>query len=217
MELHIKVLVEHTLSPNDYLYLYYLVNRKLCPINLKVNLNILEEKGFIKILERDKIQARQKSINIFKYEDTSKFPVQVPKESEAVNAVEHLREDAGRSIALNDVDGWIESWRNLFPRGIKTGGYPVRGTRNGCLKKMKKFVKSNPDTTLDHIFNATKRYIEERRQYKYSYMKLADYFIEKEGGSMLESYLEEDFLREKDGHIPLLDDEVTVKRLTDDI
>lgn len=216
MELKIDVLVEHSLDPNEYVYLYYLVHDKILPINMTIDTKRLELLGFVKILD-NKVQVRQKAINLFKEIDFSKFPVQASEEPESVNYVEHLKKDVENNIILNNVDSWIESWRNLFPRGVKTAGYPVRGTLKGCTKKMKKFVKNNPDTTVEKIFNATKRYIEERRQFKYAYMKIADYFIEKDGGSLLDSYLEEDFIRDKKGQAPLLDDELSTNKLTDDI
>ncbi len=89
------------------------------------------------------------------------------------------------------VEDWIQDWRSLFPKGVKTSGYPVRGSKGGCIKKMKKFMKEHPDVTKEQIYEATKNYIEKKRREGYSCTKVADHFIEKDKSSILESYIEE--------------------------
>ena len=85
---------------------------------------------------------------------------------------------------------WIEEYRNKFPKGILTGNRPVRGDKQGCLKKMNAFLKANPETTKEQIFEATDLYIQKSKANGYDRMTCADYFIEKNGASMLSSYLE---------------------------
>tara|TARA_R110000803_G_scaffold71102_4_gene134180 strand:+ start:19137 stop:19754 length:618 start_codon:yes stop_codon:yes gene_type:complete len=205
MELRMNVLVEHSLTPNEFVYLYYLVNGKMLPITINITLIPLQEKGFIKIMPEGKVQVRQKTINLFKLPITS----EEKQITEAVNNSQKLS---------TTVDQWISEWRDLFPMKIKTGGYPVRGTKQGCIKKMKSFIKANPGVTKEMIFKATKRYLEERRQTGYAYMKMADYFINKDGASMLETYIEIDYLRKQEGKSPLLDEfDPSVNNLTDDI
>lgn len=85
---------------------------------------------------------------------------------------------------------WIEDYRNKFPKGILTGNRPVRGDKQGCLKKMNTFLKANPETTKEQIFEATDLYIQKSKANGYDRMTCADYFIEKNGASMLSSYLE---------------------------
>lgn len=87
-------------------------------------------------------------------------------------------------------DEWIEEWKNLFPKGIKTGGLPVRSAVSGCKVKMNKFIKEY-DYTVDEIFQATKQYIEQKERERYSYMKTAVYFIEKDKQSTLAAYCDE--------------------------
>ena len=75
---------------------------------------------------------------------------------------------------------------------------------------MKKFIKNHKEVTKEQIFKATELYVEEKKRVRYAYMRIADYFIEKDGGSLLESYVEQ------------LDDNETVSdqrvnTLTDDI
>jgi hypothetical protein len=166
MELDIKLLVENKLTPNSYVYLYYLVNDMICPIPLpSVSLTNLENRKYIKILSGRQI-ARRKARVLIDPEYVYAEPVEI-------------------------VENWIEEWRELFPAGVKTGGYYVRGSKAGCLKKMKSFLKLNKKVTKNQIMSATKLYINESRSRRYSYMKMADYFINKDGTSMLESYLEQ--------------------------
>jgi len=166
MELDIKLLVEAKLTPNSYVYLYYLVHKMLNPITMDINLKSLESKGFIKIME-NKIIARNKAVKLVEGEPYV------------------YQEEVYR------VEEWIQEWRELFPKGIKSGGHLVRGSKQGCTKKMKAFVNKTKDVTKDKIFRATSRYLSERRSARYSYCKVADYFISKDGMSMLESYIEQ--------------------------
>lgn len=80
---------------------------------------------------------------------------------------------------------WIEDWYDLFPKGIKSGGYYVRTSIKDCDKKMYKFLADNSGFTKDIILEATKRYVEEMKSKNYSMMKLAPNFIYKDQISML--------------------------------
>lgn len=89
---------------------------------------------------------------------------------------------------------WIEDWYDLFPKGIKSGGYYVRTSIKECDKKMFRFLTDNPTFTKDLILAATKNYVEDMKSKSYSMMKLAPNFILKDGVSMLsgccEAYVE---------------------------
>ena len=80
---------------------------------------------------------------------------------------------------------WIETWYDLFPKGVKSGGYYVRTSIKDCDKKMFKFLIDNSEFTKDIILEATKSYIEDMKSKNYSMMKLAPNFIYKDGISML--------------------------------
>lgn len=84
----------------------------------------------------------------------------------------------------NNVANWIDEWRMLFPEGKNFAGYPYRGDRGGCLKKMIAWCNSNPQYTKEAIFSATKEHI---RRYRgnYTYLQQAHYFISKDGISTL--------------------------------
>lgn len=141
----------------------------ICPIPLPdTNLSMLEKKGYIKITAEGKIVARTKAIEL------------VDTEGQYVYKEPTFR-----------VEEWIDEWRALFPEGIKSGGHYVKGSASGCLKKMKEFVKAHPKVLKYQIIEATKKYVEEYRQKRYAYMKVADYFIAKDGSSVLEAYIEQ--------------------------
>lgn len=80
---------------------------------------------------------------------------------------------------------WINEWLEMFPRGVKSGGYYIKTDLNGCRKKMRKFTSTHPEYTKETIIKATQNYINRCEHNGYQYMKIAPYFIEKDGVSML--------------------------------
>ena len=80
---------------------------------------------------------------------------------------------------------WIDEWVDLFPVGIKSGGYYVKSNAQDCLKKMTRFVKKYPDFDRELIFDVTRKYISNLSMNSYKGMQLAHYFIEKNGISSL--------------------------------
>jgi DNA-directed RNA polymerase beta' subunit len=84
-----------------------------------------------------------------------------------------------------NVESWINEWRNLWPKGVRSGGYYIRGNRENVLYKMKLFLEFYPYCTKDLIFKATKNYIEKMAIDGYKYSKLAHYFIMKDDTSIL--------------------------------
>jgi hypothetical protein len=93
-------------------------------------------------------------------------------------------------VNSNNVKEWIQEWRLLWPEGVKTMGRPVRGDKSGCLKKMTTFIKSER-VTKDEIFEATKIYVFEKKRDDYKAMTCADYFINKDGISVLSALIED--------------------------
>tara|TARA_Y100000310_G_scaffold245879_1_gene250920 strand:+ start:3485 stop:4048 length:564 start_codon:yes stop_codon:yes gene_type:complete len=168
MEVDIDLLVENNLTPDEYVFLYYLAKSQIYSVNLVTDYEKLEKAGLIKI--GDRIYIRKKGSDLIN-----------TKRSEVI-----------KTAPLEDtVAVWIDNWRSLFPQGVKTAGYAIRGTRGGCAKKMKKFMREHKEVTKEQIFKATELYVEEKRRVRYAYMRIADYFIEKDGGSLLESYVEQ--------------------------
>lgn len=158
----LDVLEKKRLNPTQYVYLYLKAVHKINAID-----SISEED--LEMLEDEGyikisdngVVLRQVSLDLFKT----------------------LVED-------NSMD-WIEEWRQLFPLGVKMAGYAVRGDKQNCTKKMKSFMKKYPDFTKEDIFDATRAYIDDRRKDNWNYIKLAHYFIEKDGASSLAALCED--------------------------
>lgn len=92
------------------------------------------------------------------------------------------------SIKVTDL---VDQYRDLFPKGTNRDGYPYKGDKQGCVKKMNRFIKLNPEFTPDVILQATQKYINEKRKDNFNYMHLAHYFIEKNGVSALSAFCEQ--------------------------
>jgi len=88
------------------------------------------------------------------------------------------------------VEDWIDIWYNLFPKGVKSGGYLVRSDKHGCTNKMKKFIKKYPEFTKDIILKATYDYLQYYRMKNWNFVSLAHYFIEKNSMSILSGQCE---------------------------
>jgi len=94
-------------------------------------------------------------------------------------------------VSPDNVESWIGEWRELFPKGVKSGGRPVRGDKQGVLKKMRGFCKKHPQFKKKDIFIATQLYVFEKSRDRYNYMQCADYFIDKNNTSLLASFIED--------------------------
>jgi hypothetical protein len=115
--------------------------------------------GYIKLIEDDGVELRQKTLDLF-------------------------------SIVNSNASNWIEDWRKIFPAGSNADGFRYRGDKQGCLRKMNKFLKNHRAVSKEIIFTATKKYIERYKLKNYAYSKQAHYFIEKDGVSTLASEIE---------------------------
>lgn len=82
-------------------------------------------------------------------------------------------------------------FRQLFPKGIRSGGYLVKSTKNSCLAKLKGFKRNYPEFSDEIIIKATHAYVSRKSREGYTHMKLAPYFIEKDGVSMLAAECEQ--------------------------
>lgn len=170
------ILDEYRMTPNDYVYLAALMEDKepMKNIYLKLNIKHLTMKGFIEIHDGD-AYITDKTREMFK----------IPREgfvSPKIN-LGFSSPDSMKSLA--------EKYRSYFPKGVRSGGYLVRGTKESCEKKLKAFIRKYPDYDESIILEATKRYINRKAKEAYTHMKLAPYFIEKDGISMLAAECEE--------------------------
>jgi hypothetical protein len=86
---------------------------------------------------------------------------------------------------------FVEEYYQLWPKGIMSGGYAVKSGRDACASKLRTFMKKNPLYTQQIILQATSNYIQRCKGNDYQFMKLANYFISKDGISVLETCCEE--------------------------
>lgn len=104
-----------------------------------------------------------------------------------------LREEGKKILGepdLDDVKELAKKMIDLFPIGIKSGGYPVRASVNDVTDKLKKFLKNNK-YTHEEILKATERYVNRKKLENYSFMQRIIYFIEKDKFSSLASEIED--------------------------
>lgn len=88
----------------------------------------------------------------------------------------------------NNFQQFLDSWYDLWPKGIKSGGYYVKTDKNGCGKNLQKFIKNNPNISKETILKATEKYLMDMKDRNYSMCKLAPYFVYKDNLSLLEGY-----------------------------
>ena len=80
--------------------------------------------------------------------------------------------------------------RELFPAGVKSGGYLVRNSEVDIANKLRGFFKKHK-YSHEEVLEATKRYVERKRSEGWKFMQRAIYFIEKDGSSTLASECDE--------------------------
>jgi len=80
--------------------------------------------------------------------------------------------------------------RDLFPVGVKSGGYPVRSSVVDIADKLRKFFKKHKSYTQEQVLEATTKYVNRKKNEGYSYMQKAVFFIEKDGMSTLASEID---------------------------
>ena len=86
-----------------------------------------------------------------------------------------------------------EEFRAVFSKdglgkeGLKIGSM---GDKQAIIKKLKKWFRLYPDKTMDDVLATAKFYVESFNG-DYKYMKQADYFIEKDGQSVLSALIDE--------------------------
>jgi hypothetical protein len=91
----------------------------------------------------------------------------------------------------SDFGSFVEEFYNLWPRGIMSGGYAVKSGKASCSTKLRTFLKDHKEYTQEIVLQATKNYIEKCKFNGYQYMKLANYFINKDGVSVLETWCDQ--------------------------
>lgn len=93
-----------------------------------------------------------------------------------------------------DFENLLTLYADLWPKKIKTGNRLVRRSANSLRGKLKAFTNLRKDVTPNEILEATSVYIASAKRQGYDFMQCADYFINKNKSSELESHV--DLLKE---------------------
>lgn len=102
-----------------------------------------------------------------------------------------LKEDGSYGLIQSRATSWFDEWYELWPKGIKSGGYLVRSDPKNCKVKMIKFRKSYPEFTPEIIIEGTQSYLSSLKKKDYAFIQIAHYFINKDNNSTLYSYCAE--------------------------
>lgn len=98
----------------------------------------------------------------------------------------------GKTVEMFDTDPeerFVQQYRSLFEVSGRIG---IMGDRKSCIRKMRLFMKENPEYSHDIILRAAKMYINgERNNENFRYLQRADYTINKNKESRLAIYCEE--------------------------
>lgn len=95
-----------------------------------------------------------------------------------------------KTIPKKDYTELARKLQKIFPQGRKgTTAYYWRGTVNEINTKLKAFFNKYPKTKEEVIIKATENYVKSFKG-NTTYMQLLKYFIEKDGGSALASFIE---------------------------
>ena len=85
---------------------------------------------------------------------------------------------------LDSLSELAERLINIYPQGVKSGGYPVRGSKVDVTDKLRKFFKKHK-YTHEQVIQATQKYVDRKREESWAYMQRLVYFIEKDNSSNL--------------------------------
>lgn len=172
-EVDIEKLISNDIDINLYLFIQFVKNQNypLLEKYVKFNSKFFSEGSINYLL----------SIDLIKFRSGEEYTLQNLEVTAKYNKIFEPKISKNNS----KVEDWIEEWYSLWPKGVKSGYYPVRSGLKGCLTKMKKFVKDNPDLSPDVIISATKEYLDRSRSNNYNYIQLAHNFISKNNISTL--------------------------------
>lgn len=165
----------------DIFILNCIKNEEINLLNTSLKLDNTVSDHITNLLERQVIYAKDNFYEISYQYNKALFPTK----SEV-------------QVKVPDISELVEEYRNIFPKGNNSQGYPYKGDKMGCTAKLKRFKKTYPEYSNDTILSATKRYVNEKRKDGFAYMKLAHYFIEKNGVSDLAALCEQINNGEKD-------------------
>jgi hypothetical protein len=174
-------LTQYNLSMNQLLILYCVsYNKKAILDEYTTRIQTLSKDDFMQLIGNCYLLNKNTT-------DTSIYFSQLEVTNDGQKLLNDLLVQRHKSNTLT----WVLEYYELFPKGIKSGGYYIKTDLKGCEKKLLDFLKKNPNFSKENILDATNLYLTEMKQRGYHMCKLAPYFIEKDGISMLAGYCEQ--------------------------
>lgn len=170
IECDIEKLYKEGLSPTSYCYLYSLFKKERFLFEEAIPISVIND-------------LRQKGYLMY---DPDNNPLVTQKFKDFIQE----REDT------KNVAKWIDEYNHLFPTGVHNGGRPIRSSRSNCIKKMNAFLNEHKKITKADILEATDIYLRKKQKENYAYTVSSDYFISKDGISLLLSIIEDSAARE---------------------
>jgi hypothetical protein len=197
-EIDIEKLIDYGLSTNQYLLCQFVYQQNYSLMNEYMSIfGAFKASDFEYIINNEYIglNNKEKGYRFSNFYITTKFINQFIEKPD----IDKLKGES--------VDDWIDIWYNLFPKGIKTMGYLVRSDKNGCIIKLKKFIKTHKHITKEIILKATYDYVQYFRLNNWQGIQVGHYFINKNGVSNLASLCESIIEKIEEGKSVNLDTE----------
>jgi hypothetical protein len=88
----------------------------------------------------------------------------------------------------DDFEILLNTYSELWPKGVKSGGRLIRKTPASLKTKMQAFVNKRKDLPFEAIIQGTAAYLKEKKKEGWAYTISSDYFILKNSASELESW-----------------------------
>lgn len=178
VNIDVEKLMDYNVSFNQYMFLHFIYQKQQAMFDTYISIfdKFFDKNSLDQLLDQDYLSLNDVRLG-YRFSNMNVTP----------KFIDHFIEKPFISkLAKEKVEDWIDEWYELWPKGVKSGGSTlVRSDKNGCLNKMKKFVKTNPQFTKEIILKATKDYLLNLRLKNYAYIQAAHYYIFKNDVSNL--------------------------------
>ncbi len=164
---NVSMMRESGLTPNEMFFLYEMKTEGTQRLAAMSNIYFLTETGYI-----------------------DEKGVLTHEGGELIDKVFFRVEKKTTEVSNKELTELSEKFKELFPKGVKTGEYPVRSNIRNIIRKMRKFKKEYPEYTNEVILGATKGYVDRMARNGFQYMKTSEYLIFKGGESVLANLCE---------------------------
>lgn len=169
-------LVEANIGVEEFLILVLVINSKN---NEKTGTRTLQQ--YLEVREPLKNAFFEKMVDKGLIDEFQGTPT-----SKNINPTEKFKTIFLKSPKDEDFLAFVQSYMELWPKGIKTMGHYIRGDKLDCIKKLRRLFIDNPEISQDRVLEVTRNYIERFQRRNYEGITTSNYFINREGrGSLL--------------------------------